>query len=147
MNALRNRLRTLSPASVATFAVAGAFFLVFFVYPIGITLKEAFFGPDDAFTLEYVSMVFLDPLYLEGLINALRMAVFSTALAGLIAMPLAFIADRFLFHGKAILTSLVLVPLILPPFVGAIGVRHLLGKEGALNTILETPTFEDIPKA
>jgi iron(III) transport system permease protein len=138
MNSLINRLRLLSPASVVTFALAGFFFLIFFVYPIGITLKEAFFGPDDSFTLEFVSMVFLDPLYLDGLLNALRMGLYSTALAFAISLPLALIADRFLFPGKAILTSLVLIPLILPPFVGAIGVRHLLGKEGAFNTILET---------
>ena len=88
-------------------------------------------------------MVFLDPLYLEGLINAFRMAVYTTALAVLISVPLALIADRFLFPGKAILTSLVLIPLILPPFVGAIGVRHLLGKQGAFNTILENIGFVD----
>ncbi len=34
------------------------------------------------------------------------------------------------------LSALVLVPLILPPFVGAIGLHHLLGKFGALNTLL-----------
>lgn len=138
MNVLISKLRSLSPASAITFGLAGFFFLIFFVYPIGITLKEAFFGPDNTFTLEYVSMVFLDPLYLEGLINAFRMAIFSTLLSVLIAVPLALIADRFLFPGKAILTSLVLIPLILPPFVGAIGVRHLLGKEGAFNTLLES---------
>ena len=143
MNQLINRLKSLSPASVVTFGLAGLFFLVFFIYPIGITIKEAFFGPDNSFTLEYVSMVFLDPLYLEGLLNAFRMAVFSTGLAVLIALPLALIADRFLFPGKEILSSLVLVPLILPPFVGAIGVRHLMGKEGTLNIILENIGFVD----
>jgi ABC-type Fe3+ transport system permease subunit len=30
------------------------------------------------------------------------------------------------------------VPLILPPFVGAIGVRAILGREGALNALLGT---------
>jgi iron(III) transport system permease protein len=35
-----------------------------------------------------------------------------------------------------ILTSLLLVPLILPPFVGAIGIKHILGQHGALNSLL-----------
>ena len=138
MNRILRQLRSLSPASLVTFLFAGGFFFVFFLYPIGITLKEAFFGPKESFTLEFVAMVFLDPLYLEGLVNALKMGLFSTLLAVVIALPLALIADRFLFPGKEILTSLILVPLILPPFVGAIGVRHLLGKEGSLNTLLES---------
>jgi iron(III) transport system permease protein len=132
-----NRLRSIFFSSAIIYAIAGVFFLVFFLYPIGITLKEAFFGPANDFTLEYVSMVFIDPLYMEGLINSLRMAIFSTLLAVLIAVPLAFIADRYLFPGKEILSSLILLPLILPPFVGAIGVRHLLGKHGAVNGLLQ----------
>ena len=39
------------------------------------------------------------------------------ALALLIALPLAFISDRFVFPGKGLLGSIILVPMILPPFV------------------------------
>ena len=135
---MTHRLRSFPLPSVLIYLVAGIFFLVFFVYPIGITLKEAFFGPQNTLTTEYISMVFLDPLYLDGLLNSLRMAFFSTLIAVLIALPLALIADRFQFPGKDVLGSLILVPLILPPFVGAIGVRHLFGKQGALNSLLES---------
>jgi iron(III) transport system permease protein len=54
----------------------------------------------------------------------------------LIALPLAWIADRFLFPGKTLFSALILVPMILPPFVGAIGIKQILGQQGALNALL-----------
>ncbi|MEX0876285.1 MAG: iron ABC transporter permease, partial [Phycisphaerales bacterium] len=53
-------------------------------------------------------------------------------------LPLAVLSARFSFPGKKILNASILVPLILPPFVGAIGIRALLGREGALNAMLGT---------
>ena len=60
----------------------------------------------------------------------------STGAALAIALPLAFVADRFEFPGKKLLTGAILVPMILPPFVGAIGIRQMLGQYGALNALL-----------
>ena len=37
---------------------------------------------------------------------------------------------------QAVMSSLVLAPLVLPPFVGAIGMRMILGRQGALATLL-----------
>ncbi|MDX2118087.1 MAG: iron ABC transporter permease, partial [Planctomycetota bacterium] len=51
------------------------------------------------------------------------------------ALPLAVIAANFRFPGKSFFNASVLIPMILPPFVGAIGVRALLGRAGALNAI------------
>ncbi len=115
--------------------LTGLFFALFFAWPIFITVREAIFL-DGAFTLTFVRGIFLDPIYVEGLLNALKMGVFSTILAILIALPLAVLTDRFVFPGKAWFSSLILVPLILPPFVGAIGVKQVLGKMGVLNTAL-----------
>ena len=55
---------------------------------------------------------------------------------GLIALPLAFISDRFVFPGKGLLGSIILVPMILPPFVGAIGIKQIFGQYGALNALI-----------
>ncbi len=118
------------------FALTALFFAVFFVWPILQTLNGAFFDTDGKFTLSYVIEVFRNPVYLEGLSNAFLLAVCSTVLCVVLALPLAFLADRFNFPGKPLLTALVLVPLILPPFVGAIGVKQILGQYGALNAML-----------
>jgi iron(III) transport system permease protein len=119
------------------FVLTLTFFLLFFLWPIAETIRGAFVGADGRFTLDYVGEVFRNPLYLEGLWNSLRVGVFSTLFAALIAMPLAWISDRFIFPGKTLLGALVLVPMIMPPFVGAIGVKQILGQQGALNALLE----------
>lgn len=118
------------------YAVTGLFFFFFFLWPIGETLRGAFFDNAGNLTFAYVAEVFRNPIYLEGLSNAFWLAVWSTALTILIALPLAFVSDRYLFPGKSLLSALVLIPMILPPFVGAIGVKAILGQAGALNALL-----------
>jgi iron(III) transport system permease protein len=118
------------------FALTAVFFALFFLWPIAETVRGAFVGVDGRFTLDYIAEVFRNPLYLEGLWNSFRIGVFSTLLACLIAMPLAWMSDRFVFPGKTLLGALVLVPMIMPPFVGAIGVKQILGQQGALNALL-----------
>jgi len=104
-----------------------AFFACFFIWPIGATLGGAFFDADRKFTFEFVAEVFRNRIYLEGLGNSLFLAIGSTALSFAIALPLAFVADRYEFPAKKLLAAVILVPMILPPFVGAIGVRQILG--------------------
>ncbi len=122
--------------SIAIFAFTGTFFAAFFVWPIWQILQGAVIDADGRITLAYIFEVFANPIYLEGLRNAFMMGVFSTLLSFLIAMPLAFLADRYAFPGKALLTALVLIPIILPPFVGAMGIKQMLGQYGAVNALL-----------
>ncbi len=122
--------------SLFIYALTAAFFAVFFLYPIVQTLGGAFVAPDGGLTLRYVAEIFRNPVYVEGLRNAAGLAIVSTLGALLLAMPLAWMADRFDFAGKRLLTGLLLAPMILPPFVGAIGIKRLLGQEGSLNAVL-----------
>jgi len=117
------------------FALAMTFFGVFFIFPVLRTVGEAFFV-DGRFSLRYVMDILQDATYLEGLGNALQLGFWSTVVAVLIALPLAILADRFEFPAKRLLTTLLLVPLVLPPFVGAIGIKQILGQSGALNAFL-----------
>ena len=125
------------------FFVTAVFFAVFFVWPVGETLRGAFVGADGKFTLDYAAEVFRNPIYLEGLWNSFLMGVGSTVLAVLIAVPLALLSDRFIFPGKALLGALILVPMVLPPFVGAIGMKQILSQAGALNALLEAVGLMD----
>ncbi|MCG8599747.1 MAG: iron ABC transporter permease [Verrucomicrobiales bacterium] len=122
--------------AIFIYAVTAVFFALFFIYPIWHTVKEAFHSADGGFTFAYVAELFRNPIYLEGLANSFYMGLFSTLLSVLIALPLALLANTWDFRGKDLLNSLVLVPLILPPFVGALGVKQILGQAGALNAFL-----------
>lgn len=115
-------------------------FAVFFIYPAGMVVKQAFEGtkPDGShfFTLEFLISVFQNPIYREGLWNAFALGIMSTAVTLAIAFPLALVGHRYNFFGKPLLGVLVLVPMILPPFVGAVGVKQILGVNGAFNAML-----------
>ena len=119
------------------YVVTVLFLGTFMLYPIFHVLKEAFVT-DEGFSAAFIREVFANPIYVEGLRNSFFMAVLSTALAFAIALPLAWLSDRYVFPGKSLLTSAILVPLILPPFVGAIGIKHLIGPDGAINALLAT---------
>jgi iron(III) transport system permease protein len=118
------------------FAAAACFFAACFLYPIAASLQGAMFDQEGKFTLGYIAEIFRNPIYVEGLINSFLLAVCSTALCCVIAIPLAVLADRFSFPGKTFVSALILVPMILPPFVGAIGIRQILGQQGVLNAVL-----------
>ena len=117
-------------------AVVVLIFGVFFLYPVGMTLGVALQGEDGGFTMDYIMGVFDNPVYMEGLWNAFLMGLFSTLGALLIAFPLALASHRWVFPGKKLLSILILAPLVLPPFVGAVGIKHILGASGALNAFL-----------
>ncbi|MCU0794588.1 MAG: iron ABC transporter permease [Akkermansiaceae bacterium] len=122
----------------ALFITAGVslVFLVFFIYPAVSVLSEAFRGSDGSFTMAYVVEVFRNPVYVEGLINALLLGVVSTLATLMLALPLALMSHRYDFMGRKLLSALILVPLVLPPFVGAIGLTHVLSVTGSLNALL-----------
>lgn len=112
---------------------------VFLVYPILLTVRGGFYRDPSArtgFTLEHLAMVVTDPRLLGALGNSVKLASGTTLLAMLIALPLAVLSAGYRFPGKTFFNAAVLVPLILPPFVGAIGMRAILGREGALNAAL-----------
>jgi len=116
--------------------VVTLFFGVFFLLPVSDVLKQAFLNERGEFSIDYLWVVFSNPIYLEGLWNAFALGVTSTLVTFIIALPLALISYRWAFPGKKWLTILILAPLVLPPFVGAVGVRHILGVQGALNSFL-----------
>lgn len=129
--------------AIGVFAFTSLFCLVFLVYPIANTVKEAFVAPEGGFTVAFLGHALTNPIYLEGLRNAFALAVASTALSFLIALPLAVVSDRFVFPLKGVMASLILIPLILPPFVGAIGIKQLLGVNGAVNAMFTSMGLMD----
>ncbi len=119
------------------YAITFGFFGCFLIWPILKILRGGFFDVDGHFTFIYVIEVFRNVIYLEGLRNSLGIATFSTLAALTLAMPMAFLVDRYQFWGKKLFSGLVLLPIMLPPFVGAIGLKQIFGQNGVLNAILK----------
>jgi iron(III) transport system permease protein len=111
-------------------------FAVFLLYPIWLTVRGGFATDAGGFTLFHIGVIFHDPSLRAGLINAFGIAVCTTGLCLILALPLAVLNAKYDYPLKRALGALVLIPLILPPFVGAIGLHHILGRFGALNALL-----------
>jgi iron(III) transport system permease protein len=112
------------------------FFGLFLFYPVGLLLKGAFLA-DGKFTLKYFELLVSSPLQRESLRNSFAIALLTTALTTLLTLPLAHVMTRLSFRGRALAGGLLLVPMIMPPFVGAIGLRQLLSRFGSLNLLLQ----------
>jgi len=116
-------------------AVVLCFLAGFLFYPLGYVFKEAFF-PGGRLSLAFFRNVLANPVTRAAVRNSFLLALVTTCLTALLAVPLAFVAVRYAFPGKGLLLGLLLVPMIMPPFVGAIGMRQVLARFGSLNVLL-----------
>jgi len=117
------------------FGVLSAVLGCLLIWPV-LTVVTGGFYVNGRWTAHYLFGVFRNPIYAEGLFNSFRIALVATSLATALAVPLAWLAHTFTFRGQRLFTALLLVPMVLPPFVGAIGFLQILGPYGALNALL-----------
>ncbi len=108
---------------------------VFFLVPLALAIGSGFFH-DDRFSLYWFGRVVSNDVLVHGLCNSVLLAVCSTLACLAIATPLAVIHSRCKFVGRGLLGVLVLVPMILPPFVGALAMRRLFSQFGIVNQLL-----------
>jgi iron(III) transport system permease protein len=123
----------------AVFAAITAFFGVFLIWPVlrvvVVGLGLAGSGARLQLTPSYLEAVFSSYEFRASLLNSAAIACAVTLVCAAISVPLALLTRRFEFRGKALVSSLLLVPLVLPPFVGAIGLRQIFGASGALTAL------------
>jgi len=110
--------------------------LLFFALPVARVFITAFLDGDNSFTLGHFSAFFSQDLMRESFINSLYVAVMSAIFAALIAVPLAYFTVRFDFKGALLIQTLGVLPLIMPPFVGAVALQLIFGRSGTLNLLL-----------
>src|SRR5690606_30149108 len=92
---------------------------------------------DGSFTLGHFGAFFHQTLLKESFVNSLYVAVAATFFASIIAIPLAYLTIRFRFRGALIIQTLGVLPLIMPPFVGAVAMQLLFGRAGSMNLLLD----------
>jgi len=116
--------------------LSAAFLGLFFFLPVFQVLRGGLTDSNGSFSLFYLLEVFRNPMYRDGLVNSFLIAIATTALSIAVALPLAWLSDGFDFTGKKILTGSLLLPMILAPFVGTLGMQCIFGRYGAVNTLL-----------
>ncbi len=123
-----------------------AFLALFLVLPILKVILVAFQDVSTgSFTLVNFQDFFNTTLFRESFWNSLYVAAMSVMLASIFSLPLAYFTTRFEFRGTILIQTLGFLPLIMPPFVGAVAMQLLVGRNGTVNLLLEEWLGINIP--
>jgi iron(III) transport system permease protein len=121
-------------------AILALFFGCFLIYPLIGLLGGAFLLTDvqghTHFTLRFFQLLVENRLYRLSFVNSFEIALLATGFTALVSIPLAVLFTRYHFPGREWLRPALLAPLILPPFVGALGIKHIFARFGMINLLL-----------
>ncbi|MFC1713252.1 ABC transporter permease [Candidatus Poribacteria bacterium] len=129
------KIREFDRGQFVVFLLLLALLFVFILYPILRVLYVAF-TQDGSLTLSHFLNFFQRDLFREALRNSLFAGLMAVIFGSLIALPLAFFTVKYDFKGKILIQSLGILPLVMPPFVGAIAMQLVLGRSGVINLLL-----------
>ncbi len=119
--------------TVLGYAVVGLFLL----YPLSSIFKFAFIDKDTGlFAFSNFREFFGRAYYTVSFLNTLVVSVGGTAGALLLGVPLAFFLTRYRIFGKPLLSTLAVLGLLSPPFIGAYSWIMLLGRNGSVRNLL-----------
>jgi len=114
-----------------------AFLALFLIVPAGMVILVAFQDPNTgAFTLVNFADFARNDLFLRSFGNSLYVSAMAVVWASVFALPLAYFTTRFDFAGSGIIQTLGIVPLIMPPFAGAVAMQLIFGRNGTINLLL-----------
>ncbi|WP_228984061.1 ABC transporter permease [Streptomyces sp. DH12] len=120
------RLRPRTPAALALPALAA---IAFLLLPLVGILARTSWGDLGAHLT--------DPAAVEALRLSFVVSLWSLGLSLVLGVPLAWLLARVPFRGKALVRSLVLLPMVLPPTVGGVALLLAFGRRGLLGPWLE----------
>jgi iron(III) transport system permease protein len=126
----------LSPAHAAIAIAIALFLVLFLIVPVITVVYVAFTNSDGTLTLAHFFSFFGLTLMRESFYNSLYVGAMSVLLASIISLPLAYFTMRYRFRGGVLIQTLGVLPLIMPPFVGAAAMQLLFGRSGSVNLIL-----------
>ncbi|MFL9824750.1 ABC transporter permease [Rhodoplanes sp. SY1] len=137
VTAPRARAALATPGQWAVAAAIVVFLAVALVIPVGTVVWVAFTEKGTgAFTLVNFYDFARTDLLVRSTWNSIIAAAMTVALATVLALPLAVITTRFDFRGAALVQTLGFLPLIMPPFVGAVAMQLVFGRSGTVNLLL-----------
>ncbi|MCS6862016.1 MAG: ABC transporter permease subunit, partial [Abditibacteriales bacterium] len=125
----------LTPSTLIFLAFLFLFFFFFLALPLLYVFQQAFFDNGRP-TLTFFVLMLKDPVRREAIVNSINIAALVTIFTTLVTVPLAYLMVRCQFRGRGWVEALLLVPMVLPPFVGAIGMRQIFARFGSVNLLL-----------
>ncbi len=134
----REGLLSVGPGQLLAAALIAVILLLFLIIPVATVIYVAFTekGTGEFTLVNFVDFVRTD-LFVRSFWNSIYVSAMSVVLASLFALPLATLTTRFEFRGALIIQTLGFIPLIMPPFVGAVAMQLLFGRNGTVNLLLD----------
>lgn len=136
MQATTSRPGLAGPGPWIAFGLILTFLLCFLIVPVGTVIYTAFVNEAGGLTLGHFGNFFGQGVFRESFFNSLIVSLASVFFASLIAVPLAYLTVRFEFRGAVLIQTLGVLPLIMPPFVGAVALQLIFGRSGSVNLLL-----------
>ncbi len=130
---LARRVRV--PAAAWALPLYG-FLLLFVLFPLARLFVDAVQTEQGVFTLDHLKSFVGDPFYRRALANSLLVSVGTVAGTSVLGFLAAFFLVRYDFPGRALFSYLTLLPVIMPPLVGMMGLVFVLGRAGTINVLL-----------
>src|SRR5262249_51120795 len=117
--------------------VAALMLLLFggIVYPLVQVLSVALLEGGRV-TMQPILGFFDRPLFREAFTNTLIAGLLAVLFGSVLGVPLALLTVRYRFPGRALVAVLGVLPLVIPPFVGAVAFQQILGRSGLVNLLL-----------
>ena len=109
----------------------------FILYPVLRVLWISVTDDQSNVTLIHFGNFFRRPLFREALWNTLWSGALVVIFSAVLALPLAYVLARYEFRGKLLLQTAATLPLVIPPFVGAVALQLILGRSGMVNLLLQ----------
>ena len=134
----RARRLSATPGQIALALAIAAFLLLFLGLPVATVLYVAFTEKGSStFTLVNFYDFVRTELFMRSLWNSFYVSAMSVVWASVFALPLAYLTTRFVFRGAMLVQTLGFLPLIMPPFVGAVAMQLFFGRNGSINLLLD----------
>jgi len=134
-------MKKLNAADTVFYLVLVAFLGTFLLYPsVGVFSKTFFF--DGTFSLALFLSTLKGPVVGAAILRSFLLGTAAVVLTALVSLPLATFVSTYEFRLKRLASGLVLVPMIMPPFVGAIGIQRIFARYGMLNMLLGTAPLD-----
>ena len=130
------RLKSQQKSLVMLLGAGSLFLLAFFLVPLLFVLSESFVGDDGVVTAARYMAVLVDEQFQNVYVRTLKMALVVTVIAVFAGYPTAYLMMKLKPSRKAMLMSLVILPLMTSPVARTYAWIVILGRYGIVNQTL-----------
>lgn len=135
MRPFKEKFKEIDFSQSLIFLILLALLFTFILYPLIRVLYVAF-TEGGYLTLNHFINFFERALFKESFLNSLIAGLMVVIFGSLISLPLAFFTTKYDFKGRTLIQTLGVLPLVMPPFVGAVALQLILGRSGVFNLLL-----------